>query len=146
MQNEPFVIERTFDAPVKKVWDAITNKDQMKEWYFDLAEFKPEVGFEFQFEAGKDNKKFLHLCRITEVIPQKKLAHSWKYDGQAAETYVTWELFDEGDKTRLKLTHEGLERIAQYGPDFAKENFVAGWTSIVGRSLKDFLEKEKVEN
>ena len=146
MQNEPFVIERTFNAPVKKVWDAITNQEQMKQWYFDLAEFKPEVGFEFQFEAGDENQKFLHLCRVTKVIPQKKLTHSWKYDGQNAETYVTWELFDEGDKTRLRLTHEGLERIVQYGPAFAKENFAAGWTDIIGRSLKEFLEKEKVEN
>jgi uncharacterized protein YndB with AHSA1/START domain len=146
MQNEPFVIERTFDAPVQKVWEAITNKEQMKQWYFDLAEFKPEVGFEFRFEAGDENKKFLHICRITEVIPGKVLTHSWKYDGQNAETFVTWELFDEGDKTRLKLTHEGLERIAEYGPAFAKENFAAGWTDIVGRSLKEFLEKEKVEN
>jgi len=38
MQNEPFVIERTFDAPVKKVWDAITNKDQMKEFHKGIKE------------------------------------------------------------------------------------------------------------
>jgi uncharacterized protein YndB with AHSA1/START domain len=64
-------------------------------------------------------------------------------DGQAAETFVTWELFDEGDKTRLKLTHEGLERIAQYGPAFAKRNFCLqdGPTSSADR-LKEFLEKE----
>jgi uncharacterized protein YndB with AHSA1/START domain len=146
MQNEPFVIERTFNAPAEKVWDAITQKEQMKQWYFDLAEFRPEVGFEFQFEAGDENKKWLHICRITEVVPGKKLIHSWRYDGQDAETFVTWEIFDEGNKTRLRLTHEGLERIAKYGPAFAKENFAAGWTDIVGRSLKEFVEKEKVEN
>src|SRR4030095_9322757 len=128
MQNEPFIIERTFNASAEKVWDAISRKEQMKQWYFDLAEFKPEVGFEFRFEAGDENQKFLHICRITEVISGKKLTHSWKYDGQDAETYVTWELFDEGDKTRLRLTHEGLERIAKYGPAFAKENSATGWT------------------
>jgi uncharacterized protein YndB with AHSA1/START domain len=143
MNNEPFVIERTFNAPVEKVWKAITDKDQMKQWYFDIAEFKPEPGFEFQFEAGNENQKFLHLCKITEVIKGRKLTHSWKYEGQNAETYVTWELFPEGDKTRLKLTHEGLERIAQYGPAFAKENFAGGWTQIVGKSLKEFVENHE---
>jgi uncharacterized protein YndB with AHSA1/START domain len=141
MKIEPFVIERSFDAPIEKVWKAITDKEQMKQWYFDLAEFKPEVGFEFQFEAGDKNQKYLHLCKVTEVIPGKKISHSWKYEGQQAETYVTWELFEEGNKTRVKLTHEGLERIAPYGPAFAKENFAAGWTDIIGRSLKEFLEK-----
>ena len=144
MQNEAFVIERTFDAPIEKVWNAISTKEQMKQWYFDLEEFKPEVGFEFRFEAGDENTKYLHICRITEVVPGKKLVHSWRYDGHDAETYVTWELFDEGDKTRLRLTHEGLERIAKYGTAFAKENFVAGWTDIIGRSLKEFVEKANV--
>src|SRR6266480_6255839 len=48
-KNEPLVIERTFNAPAARVWSALTNNDEMKRWYFDLKEFKPEVGFEFQF-------------------------------------------------------------------------------------------------
>ncbi len=97
---------------------------------------------EIQFEAGDENKKYLHICKVTEVIEGKKLTYSWKYEGHSAETYVTWELFEEDGKTRLKLTHEGIERIAQYGPAFAKENFAEGWTQIVGSSLKEFLEKQ----
>ncbi len=138
---EPFVIERTFNASSEKVWNAITTKEQMKQWYFDISEFKPERGFAFQFEAGDNTKTFLHLCRITEVIPGKKLTYSWRYDGYTNETYVTFELFEEGDQTRLKLTHEGLERIAADGPEFARENFAAGWTEIIGTSLKVFVEK-----
>lgn len=142
MNHEPFVIERTYNAPIEKVWKAITDKDQMKQWYFDIAEFKPEPGFEFQFVAGDENKKYLHICKVTEVVKGKKLTHSWKYEGHSAETYITWELFEEDDKTRLKLTHEGLERIAEYGPAFAKENFATGWTQIVGTTLKEFVEKQ----
>lgn len=141
MTQPPFVIERVYKAPIEKVWKAITDKDQMKEWYFDLAEFKPEVGFEFSFEGGKDDKTYLHLCKITEVIPGRKLAHSWTYSGYEGYSVVTFELFDEGNETRLKLTHEGLETFPQNNPDFAKENFVQGWTAITGTSLKNFLEK-----
>ena len=46
---EAVVIERTFNAPVAKVWNAITDAEEMRQWYFDLKEFKPEVGFEFEF-------------------------------------------------------------------------------------------------
>ena len=141
MANEPFVIERTFNAPVEKVWKAITDKNEMKQWYFDLAEFKPEVGFEFQFEGGTENKRYLHLCKVTEVLPQKKLTYSWRYDGYEGNSFVTFELFSEGEKTRLKLTHAGLETFPA-NPDFAKENFVAGWNHIIGKSLPEYLEKE----
>ena len=141
MKGEPVVMERTFNATVARVWKAITDKDQMKEWYFDLPEFKPQVGCKFQFSAGKDEKKYLHLCQVTEVIPGKKLTYSWRYDTYEGNSFVTFELFAEGNKTKLKLTHEGLETFPKSNPDLAKENFVEGWTSIIGTSLKKFVEK-----
>ena len=142
MKNEPFVIERTFNAPVDKLWKAITDKDQMKQWYFDLAEFKPVVGFEFRFTGeGHKGEKYVHICKITDVIANKKLRYSWKYDNLEGMSYVTFELFEAGDKTRLKLTHEGLETFPANNPDFAKESFTKGWTHIIGKSLKEFIEK-----
>ncbi|MEP6615085.1 MAG: SRPBCC domain-containing protein [Ginsengibacter sp.] len=139
--NQPVVIERTFNAPVSKVWKAITDKNEMKEWYFDLDAFKPEVGFKFQFMGSKDaDTHFLHLCEITEVIPQKKLSYSWRYDGLPGKSFVTFELFEKGEQTLLKLTHAGLETFPSTNPDFAKENFVEGWTHIVNVSLKNYLE------
>ena len=142
MKNEPFVIERTFNAPMAKVWSAITSKDEMKQWYFDLADFKPVVGFEFTFNGKKsDGSTKVHLCRVTEAVSGKKLTYSWSYEGYEGVSYVTWELFDEGGKTRLRLTHTGLESLpVTPNRDFAKENFAAGWTSIIGTSLKNYLE------
>jgi uncharacterized protein YndB with AHSA1/START domain len=72
MKNNPIVIERTYSAPISRVWKATTDKNDMKHWYFDLTEFRPEVGFEFQFYGGTEEKKYLHLCRITEVVVGKK--------------------------------------------------------------------------
>ena len=143
MKNEPVIIERVFDIPVEKVWNAITDKDQMKKWYFDIPDFKPEPGHEFQFEAGAENKTYLHLCKITDVVPNQRLSHSWRYDGYEGNSQVTWELFAEGNKTRVKLTHEDLETFPTTNPDLAKQNFVAGWTDIVGSILPKFLETAK---
>ena len=53
---------------------------------------------------------------------------------------VVFELFAEGDKTRLKLTHEGIETFPKT-PAYARKNFEAGWTEIIGSSLKQFVEK-----
>ena len=138
--NEPVVVERTFAAPVERVWKAISTKEDMKRWSFDIQQFKPEVGFEFAFTAGpKEGVQYLHKCKVTEVIPQKKLSYSWRFEGYAGDSLVTFELSAEGNKTRLRLTHTGLETFPPIS-DFARENFVLGWTSLIGKSLKGFVE------
>ena len=139
--NAPFVIERLYNAPIANVWKAITDKEEMKQWYFNLAEFKAEVGFEFEFSAGKDDQVYVHHCKILEVVPGKKLTYSWRYTGYEGDSTVTFELFEEGKATRLKLTHAGLETFTTTNPDFAKTSFAQGWTEIVGTSLKNFVEK-----
>ncbi len=140
--NKPVIIEQSFNASFSKVWKAISGRDEMKQWYFNLEEFKPEPGFEFRFSSGENEKKqYLHICKIVEAVPDKKLSYSWKYDGYEGNSLVSFELFSDAGKTKLRLTHSGLETFPQSNPDFAKENFVKGWTQIIGTSLKEFLEK-----
>lgn len=141
-KTEPVIKEVLLNAPASKVWKAITDKDEMRQWYFDIEKFKPEVGFEFQFYGDDGKQKWLHLCKITEVIKERKLTYSWKYDGYDGISYVTFELFPEESKTRLKLTHSDLESFNINNiPSFARENFEAGWEEIIGNSIKKFLEK-----
>jgi uncharacterized protein YndB with AHSA1/START domain len=137
---EAVVIERTFNAPVERVWKSLTDVAQMRQWYFDLKEFKPEVGFEFQFVVEHEGTTYDHRCKVTEVIPQKKLAYTWRYKGHEGDSLVTFELFADGNETRLKLTHEGLETFPKI-PAYARENFEKGWTEIIGSELKQFVEK-----
>jgi uncharacterized protein YndB with AHSA1/START domain len=137
----PIVIERVFDASAETIWKAITDRDTMSEWYFDLKEFRPEVGFEFRFTGGpSDDRQYLHICRIAEVVQEKRLAYSWRYDGYPGNSLVSFELFPEGSQTRVRLMHEGLHTFPADNPDLSKENFVEGWTAIIGTSLKEFLE------
>jgi len=137
--TEAVVIERTFNAPVAKVWRALTDVDEMRQWYFDLKEFTPAVGFEFEFVVEHEGMTYHHLCKIIEVIPQKKIAYTWRYKGHPGDSLVTFELAAVGDKTRLKLTHEGLDTFPKT-PAFARENFLKGWTEIIWSELKKFLE------
>jgi uncharacterized protein YndB with AHSA1/START domain len=137
--TEAVVLERTFDAPVARVWKALTDVQEMRQWYFDLKEFRPEVGFEFEFVVEHEGNKYHHLCKITEVSPQKKIAYTWRYKGEVGESLVTIELSPDGNKTRLKLTHTGIETFPKT-PAYARKNFEAGWTAIIGSELKQFLE------
>jgi len=135
---EAIVIERTFNAPIARVWKAITDVEEMRRWYFELKEFKPEVGFAFEFVVEHEGMTYTHLCKITEVIPQKKIAYTWRYKGEPGDSLVTFELFGDDDKTRLKLTHTGIETFPKT-PAYARKNFEAGWTAI-SSELQQFLE------
>jgi uncharacterized protein YndB with AHSA1/START domain len=140
--GEPIVLDRTFDAPVEQVWAALTDVDQMREWYFDLKEFKPQVGFEFEFIVEHEGNTYHHLCRVTDVIPERKIAYTWRYKGEPGDSLVTFELFPDGGETRLKLTHTGIETFPKTSA-YARKNFETGWTAIIGSELKHFIEKPK---
>jgi uncharacterized protein YndB with AHSA1/START domain len=141
MTPEAIVMERTLNAPVARVWKALTDVDQMRQWYFDLKEFRPQVGFEFEFVVEHEGNTYHHLCRVTDVVPEKKIAYTWRYKGEPGNSLVTFELAPEDDKTRLKLTHTGIETFPKT-PAYARKNFEAGWTAIIGSELKEFVEKK----
>lgn len=142
MNHTPIIIENIINATASNIWLAITDKDQMKLWYFDLPEFKAEPGFKFQFIGeGKEGEKYLHLCEVQEAVVNKKLSYTWRYDGYEGNSLVSFDLTPQGEKTKVTLTHSGLETFPSTTNAFAKENFVEGWTHIINISLKGFLEK-----
>jgi uncharacterized protein YndB with AHSA1/START domain len=136
---EAVIVERILNAPVPRVWEALTDVDQMRQWYFDLKQFTPEVGFGFEFVVEHEGNTYHHLCKVTEVIPQKKIAYTWRYKGEPGDSLVTFELSPESNKTRLKLTHSGLETFPKT-PAYARKNFEAGWTAIA-TELEQFMGK-----
>lgn len=143
--NTPVIVERTFPVAAERLWRALTDGQEMKQWYFNLPDFRPVVGYEFEFTAGKTKEnQFRHLCRVTEVVPDKKIAYTWRYDGYEGNSLVTFELFaeksKEGPLTRLRVTHEGLETFPQ-NLDLARKNFEEGWGSFINQSLKKYIEQ-----
>ena len=138
--TEPLVVERKIDAPVSLVWQALSTPEALSQWSFDIKAFQPEAGFAFEFSAEKAGVKYIHQCQVTEVIPQKRLAYTWRYAGHAGDSLVTFDLFAEGATTRVRLTHTGLETLPPV-PDFARSNFTMGWTQLVGTCLKEYVEQ-----
>ena len=140
--SSPIVKEVLLDASPQRAWKAITDYNEMKQWYFDLPAFKPEVGAEFQFSVEHAGRNWVHLCRVTEVIPNKKLSYTWEYEGIEGSSLLTFELIPEGNKTRLKLTHAGLETFPTTIPGLAVENFHQGWDHFIG-AIKKFIDERK---
>jgi len=144
MQNKPIVIEKILAESAAKVWRALTNIEELREWnpyvFGTVEEFKAEPGFSFKFLLGPEDKQFLHLCEITEVVEGKKLAYSWRYDGYKGASLITYELTPDGDKTRLRMTWEGTHSFP--AEIFAPEGFVQGANHTM-TELEAFIKSEE---
>ena len=135
--DKPFEMEQTYDAPLQKVWEALTGEAQMRLWYFpQLQKFDPVAGFDFVFT--NDGSPYQKEWKVTKVIPGRLLAHSWTYKNYPGYSEVTFELFDEGSNTKIKLVHTGIASFP-HDPHFARHRFEDGWKQIIGTNLKNHL-------
>lgn len=129
------------DTP-EKIWHAISDKEVMKQWYFDIPDFVFEVGAIFNFYEPGDKQEYHHRCTILEIIPNQKFEHTWTYPTRAnGISIVTWQLVKDNQGTIVTLTHAGLENFTSAGESFARSSFEAGWNEIIGKSLKEFVEQ-----
>lgn len=142
--GNPVIVEQDFDAPVDALWDAISRRDQMVQWYFEQIEaFKPEVGFETSFSVPVDGREFAHQWRVTEAVPKRRLAYTWQYEGIDGDGRVLWELESRGSGSFLRLTNEGLETFPRDDPLFTREACEGGWNYFICDSLKSWLDRQQ---
>ncbi len=141
--DDPIVVEQTFDTSIENVWTAITVLDKMKQWFFDnITSFEPVVGFETRFVIQIEDRIFPHLWKLTEVVPKKKITYDWRYEGYPGSEIVVFELIEEYNRTKLRLTSTVVEKFPDNIPEFKRESGVEGWSYFIKKSLKEYLEKE----
>lgn len=139
----PIIVEQTFSADIQTVWNSMTQIDLMRQWYFeDIPDFKPEVGFETQFNVENEGRNFLHLWKVTEVAAPHKITYNWKYDDYPGDSFVTFELNEHNGLTTLKLTHAVHESFPENIPEFSRESCLGGWDYFIRKRLNEYLEKK----
>ncbi|WP_081918397.1 SRPBCC domain-containing protein [Sphingobacterium sp. ML3W] len=123
------------------VWEAITNNELFKNWYFEIPDFELVLGATFHFYEPGAKRQFLHVCTILEIIPFKRFSHTWTHpDYSKGTTKVTWLLTEKDEFTTVTLQHSGIENLSDGGPDFAPENYQLGWDKILF-NLHKFIEQ-----
>ena len=92
--DPPIIVEQSFAVSAEAVWRAITDVDQMRQWYFEnIPDFRAEVGFETRFEIRNEGRVFLHQWKVTEVVSLRKIEYDWTYAGYSGEFLSTFERF-----------------------------------------------------
>ncbi|HTF05893.1 MAG TPA: SRPBCC family protein [Bacteroidia bacterium] len=131
------------DAPVSKVWDALTKPELVKQYFFgtDLHTDWKEGG-EIKFTGEWEGKSYEDKGTILTVVPNQLIRYTYwsSMSGieDKPENYVniTYELEGDGDTTTLEITQENVpdEKMREH----SEEN----WKKVLA-GLKDLLEKDK---
>ena len=138
--DKPIIVEESFHKSVDSVWAAITEPERMTKWFFDkMPDFKPEIGFEVEFNVESGGRIFPHKWRVTKAVLKELLELNWKYGGYQGDSYVSFKLQQDNGSTRLKLTQIITEDFAEDVPEFIRESCTMGWNYFIKQRLKDYL-------
>lgn len=152
LQNE-IIIQRVFDLPIDKVWQALTVPEEFKKWWgpngFTCPSSKMEArvgGKYLNCMRGPDGKEYWSTGIVREFIPEKRLvitdSFSDKYGNiipaseygmpgdWPKELLITFYLEEADGATKLKLIHEGI-------PDEMRDECIKGWSESLDKLEKN---------
>jgi uncharacterized protein YndB with AHSA1/START domain len=115
-------LERRLPDPPEVVWLALTEREQLREWFpcdVEVAGGHWEVGAAIVFRFPADVMDMTLSGEVLAVNEPKGLTYTW------GDEVLSFELHNEGDGTRLVLTDE-------LAPGFAARN-AAGWEECLDR-------------
>jgi uncharacterized protein YndB with AHSA1/START domain len=145
-------LERTLDAPVETVWRYITEAELRQQWFMGGTDATGVGDFELLVDHDKLStdtvpypesyecfKGAVWTEKVTRFEPPRLLETTFQGGKNGV---VTYELFPDGERTRLVLTHSGIVSPSGF------QDFGGGWNShlavlaekLAGRSVRNFWE------
>ncbi len=114
MAHDMIEREIIIDAPVSRVWDALTVPELISSWFGDHAEIDLRPGGAASF-TWNDFGSF--LITVERVEPQSIFAYRWAREANQQptagnSTLVEFTLTPEGDGTRLRVVETGFASLA----------------------------------
>jgi uncharacterized protein YndB with AHSA1/START domain len=130
----------TFEAPIEKVWQGITDPAIVKQYFFGTnlkSDWK--VGGRITFSGEWEGHKYEDGGTIIEIDPPKLLKYTyWSSMSGTEDTpenynNITQELSEDNGVTTLVITQEGVKNQE------AKEHSEQNWKSVF-EGLKKIIE------
>jgi uncharacterized protein YndB with AHSA1/START domain len=132
------VEELTIAAAPGRVFNALTQPDEIGHWWTNDLNATPEEGSLAEFRFGEWGESVFRF-EIAELDPGKKVhwIHRLSSVAQWAGTSVTWQLTPAHNGTKLVFTHDGFAQV-----DEVYEQTHGNWQYFLA-SLKSYLETGK---
>ena len=112
------------------IWELLSNPDEATRWMGLSAAFDLRTGGGYRVEVLPG---LFASGEFLEIDPPRRLVHTWGWEVAGGgpvlpgSTLVVWELLDDGERTRLRLSHRDLPSLATAG------SHARGWTHYLGR-------------
>jgi len=137
----PILVERTYAASPGQVWEALTDKEKLTLWYFEIPDFELEKGRKFDFYESKGVNRYHYQIEILDFKPNELLQYAWSHPTESqGKSVVTWYLIPRGNATAVRVIHEGIDSFSDAGTLLERAKYERGWNNIMGTSLANFLE------
>jgi uncharacterized protein YndB with AHSA1/START domain len=135
-------IERTFQAPAERVFDAWTSPEVMRRWWqverdWETAEAEVDlrVGGDVRVVMRDPDKdtEYGGGGKYTEIDPPTRLAFTWIWDDDPRRTLIEIDFEEHDGVTTVSFTHSGL------WDEEAVRSHEGGWGGVfdnLGRELE----------
>jgi uncharacterized protein YndB with AHSA1/START domain len=132
----------TINAPINKVWQALTDPAMIKEYLFGTTTITDwKKGSPISYEGEWEGKKYKDKGAIIDIVPEKLLHTTYwssmggKEDKPENYNNVIYELEPRNAQTIITISQDNIENEAQL------EHMKQNW-SIVLEGMKKLLEKK----
>lgn len=147
--HNDIVINRVFDLPIDKVWQAWTEADQFKKWWgpknfiCTSSKMEAKVGGKYlNCMKGPDGKEYWSTGVVKEFIPERKLVVTDSFSDEKGNIKTASEYGMQGDwpnellitvyleeadgATKLKLRHQGV-------PNEVRDECMQSWNESLDK-------------
>lgn len=132
------IIERQIvvNKSATDIFRALTDENHLSMWFSDtVTKIDARIGGIYDVGWRNSRGQQVGPQTITEFEPDRLLGYSWSHDRDGGRK-ARWMLEPDGEKTIVKLTHEGF-MPGRYNKDYAQ-----GWHAYI-LTLKEYMEKGK---
>ena len=138
LANRTLTIEKTFNAPLKIVWDAWTQTDHIVKWWapsgmtIEVIEHDFKVGGKWKYSMPMPNGgDFISEGTYQEIVEQEKIVTSADFKPMTENVEIQVVFKADGDKTQFKFS------VIHPTPEYCKQQeemgFYNGWGSTIER-------------
>ena len=115
---------KTVDAPTDRVFRALTDADELGQWWVTSAESEPHTGGEYvlRFEFEDASRNHTYAGQYEDVTPNRRVRYPW--NGRFGDTTVEFRLEPADGGTAVTLSHSGWSEQANEARQMHEE----GWS------------------
>ena len=144
--HNTFTLERTYDAPVARVYAAFADWDAKQKWFASPEGWvQGEAKMDFRVGGSEVNKggpkggpMHSFFSRYYDIVPNERIVYAYEMymdDKRISVSVATFEFEAKGRQTRLKLTEQGAY-LDGFDNGAQREEGTRGLLDALGESLK----------